>query len=340
MPPTRETVRSRSETRYNLQAFASWSDDMAYALGLFFSDGCVQQPPRGSLRVSFSNTDLETVRWWHQYLGNTTSIYTHKTKVLGGITRHQVLYTSNATSDTLGRRILELGGCLRKSTSDVRMPSIPEEYLGSFLRGFFDGDGGIWIGSGRGMLGGKQLCVSLTANSQRFRHDLVEVLANRGIRTVTTRITLKISGSSAEKLCAWLYGSTGHRMARKADVWGAWQDHRKSLGGLIVDSDPWSSLRGVRAQPWHERVGTMSDAALARQIGLTHGAVSFARQKLGIPVFKPSRQSPKHKSWHDLVGKMPDTDVSRLGSVSRSSVCLYRKQMGIPVFQQTEVCDG
>ena len=154
MSSTRVAVRARSELKYNLQAFSTWSDDMAYALGLFFSDGCIQQPPRGSLRVSFSNTDMETVAWWHQYVGNPSRIYIHKPKKLRGSVRRLSLYTSNVTSDTLGQRILELGGCLRKSTTDMGMPMVPEQHLGAFLRGFFDGDGGIWIDSGGRMLGG------------------------------------------------------------------------------------------------------------------------------------------------------------------------------------------
>ncbi len=289
MSSTRVAVRARSELKYNLQAFSTWSDDMAYALGLFFSDGCIQQPPRGSLRVSFSNTDMETVAWWHQYVGNPSRIYIHKPKKLRGSVRRLSLYTSNVTSDTLGQRILELGGCLRKSTTDMGMPMVPEQHLGAFLRGFFDGDGGIWIDSGGRMLGGKQLSTSLTSNPQRFRQELADMLSAKGIHTVLTRITLKISGSSAEKLCQWMYSAPGHRMARKYNVWGDWQTHRASFGGLIKDGDPWATLRGIRSQPWHSRVGTMSDRALAQQIGLTHSAVSTAREKLGIPVFKPKR---------------------------------------------------
>lgn len=327
-------MRSRSELKYNLQAFASWSDDMAYALGLFFSDGCLQQPPKGSFRVSFSNTDLETVKWWHQHLGNPSRIITHKPKALKGSVRRSTLYTSNATSDTLGNQILGLGGCLRKSTTNVGMPEVPEQYLGSFLRGVFDGDGGIWIGSGGGMLGGKQFSISLTSNPQRFRQELADLLASKGIHTVPTRITLKISGGGAEKLCKWLYNSPGHRMARKYNVWEDWQTHRATVGGLIVDGGRRATLRGIQPQPWHSLVGTMSDRALAQQIGLTHGTVSIAREKLGIPAFKPERQMPRYKPWHDLVGRMPDIEVSRTGSVSRASVCLYRKQMGIPVFQK------
>lgn len=285
----RPSVRSRSEMQYNLQAFATWSHEMAYALGLFFSDGCVQQPPHGSLRVSFSNTDLETVEWWHSYLGNHNRIHTHNPKMLNGSVRRRVLYTSVVTSDTLGSQILGLGGCPRKSVVDVGVPSVPEEFLGSFLRGFFDGDGGIWIGSGKGMLGGKQLCVSLTSNSQQFRQQLVGMLASKGVRSVLSHITLKVSGGSAERFCQWVYNTPGHRMSRKHNVWVEWRTHRNALGGLIADSDPWANLRGFRQQPWHFLVGTMSDRALAKQLGLSHSAVSSARVKLGIPPVRPGK---------------------------------------------------
>lgn len=290
MSSTRVAVRTQSEMKYNLQAFASWSDDMAYALGLFFSDGCIQQPPRGSLRVSFSNTDLETVLWWHQYLCNPSRILTHNPKVLEGSARRLTLYTSNATSDTLGNQILRLGGCLRKSTTNIGVPPVPGEFLGSFLRGFFDGDGGIWISPAKGMLGGKQLCVSLTSNPQQFRRELGELLASRGIHSVPTRISLKISGGSAEKLCQWIYRTPGHRMSRKYVVWEDWKSHRAAIGGLITESDPWGNLRGFRPQPWHPLVGTMSDRALAKQLGLSHSAVSLARVRLGVPATPRGKQ--------------------------------------------------
>jgi hypothetical protein len=125
-------------------------------------------------------------------------------------------------------------------------------------------------------------------------------------------------------------------MARKFDVWESWQAHRAQYGGLVKDSDHWSTLRGFRPQSWHQLIGTMPDKELAKQIGKDHATVSWARQKIDAPVFKPSKQLPRHKPWHDLVGKMNDVCVSQVSGISTASVCLYRKQMGIPVFRQTE----
>lgn len=71
-------------------------------------------------------------------------------------------------------------------------------------------------------------------------------------------------------------------------------------------------------------LGTMSDNALAEQLGLGHGTVNKRRRKLGIPGFL-SRARP----IDSLLGTMPDRELSKRTD-NRSSLGWRRRKLGIP----------
>jgi len=320
--------RKRAEARYDLNAFGEWSEDMAYALGLFFSDGCLRSQARGSMRVMFDNTDLSTVEWWHSYLGNPTQISHIRRE-----SPHQDIYRSTATSDTIGHRLSGFGAIQRKSTEPVRVPDVPGALMPHFIRGYLDGDGHLGMHPNRKMKGGLNLSGCLVSNSSLFRDDLRCILNTRGVHTSDGRIHLQFAGSSAERFCQWIYGCGGQFMHRKRAVWDAWCDFREDYGGLIFESDPYQSLRGVQPKWWHSLIGTMPDGDVAEVAGVSYGNVHAVRKKLKIdlvPTPKPARPS---RPWHVLAGTMKDADVAEVGGVSKSMVCTYRREMGISSFQ-------
>ena len=313
--------RSESEKKYNLRAFESWTPDMAYALGLFFADGCLSRGPVGSWQVTFTNTDLPTVEWWHSFLDNPTKLYGHKP----GPKRILQDYNSTATSDTLGDRLYALGAVPRKSTEPIRVPPVPDAVLAHFLRGFCDGDGSVGIRRRRTTMGNRLLVRTLACNSGLFREDLRALLLTRGITTSEYGIHLTMSGSDAERFCEFIYGEGGQAMTRKKTTWDEWVAFRNtSCGGLMHSADP----KRLRGRAWHALVGTMPDVDVARLVGITEAGVRRARKKLGI--------SPCNKgvpAWHSLAGTKPDEVIARLGHTHKSCVCLYRQKNGIPSYR-------
>lgn len=324
-------VRLASEKKYNLTAFSAWTPSMAYALGLFFADGCLQKPPRGSLKVSLDNTDLPTVQWWHGFLGNPNKIL-----CIRRADPHQDIYRSTSVSDTLGLRLKDLGALPGKSFQPISLPSVPTELLSHFVRGFFDGDGSLGLHRNPKMKGGFNLSGTITSNSLPFRKGLIEALDSLGIKTSHTGIRVAFSGSSAERFCRWIYKGTGFRMARKEQVWEQWKTFREDHGGLILESDPYESLRGLQPEPWHGLVGTKPDTVLAAELGISNSRVGQVRQELGIPVYRQAHTKPSPRPWHLLAGTMTDEELAASGNISKSMVCMYRKKMGIPSYRSLQ----
>lgn len=265
--------RGAGEEHLNVHAFDAWTSNMAYALGLFFADGCLQRAATGgSWRVSFYNTDEATVNWWHQFLGNPHKLHVHH--------RQQDCFSSVSVSDTLGDRLNALGAVPRKSTEPIRMPELPKAVARDFVRGFFDGDGSIGLRRNSHSKGGLNLVCTFTCNSPLFLEDLAKVLDRQNIKVSQDRVGLQITGSNAERLCQYMY-SEGPAMQRKLDKWLEWQAHRKNFGGLVS-----TTKRGFEHKSWHVLVGTMPDTNLARQIGHTDANVRRARKLLGVPRFE------------------------------------------------------
>ena len=76
-------------------------------------------------------------------------------------------------------------------------------------------------------------------------------------------------------------------------------------------------------------LGTISDAALSRKLGLCMGSVFEKRRKLGIPASRP----PKSINWTPAViatlGKIPDGEVARINGMNILSVHKKRVALGI-----------
>ena len=117
---------------FNEDFFKVWSQDMAYVLGFWFADGNIKQRIRFSIYQH--NKDKCLMKNILRKMGTTAYLYKDK--------RHNHCYIS-ISSKTIYNDILALGGMPAKSLA-VKFPKIPEKYIGSFLRGNFDGDGSIY----------------------------------------------------------------------------------------------------------------------------------------------------------------------------------------------------
>ena len=79
-------------------------------------------------------------------------------------------------------------------------------------------------------------------------------------------------------------------------------------------------------------IGTASDAAVARKLGVGPSSVMTKRKRLGIP---PAGQSNNEKKYRftkrqlALLGKLPDAEVARRMNVSLDAVIWRRRSMGI-----------
>lgn len=117
--------------------FNSWNPEMAYILGYFASDGTMYKNKRGSCYIAFTSTDKELIILVKNILkaSNKVEVYQAKNK-----RNWKIRYTLQIGSKRIFARLLELGFTPNKSLT-LGFPPIPDDLLGHFIRGYFDGDG-------------------------------------------------------------------------------------------------------------------------------------------------------------------------------------------------------
>lgn len=112
-------------------ALRTWSSDVAYAVGLFTADGCMQKDGR---HLDFTSTDKKQVETFISCLKLRTKV---GIKISGnGRRAYRVQF-----SDVLFYRFLAEIGLSPAKSKIIRKVDIPDIYFRDFLRGLFDGDG-------------------------------------------------------------------------------------------------------------------------------------------------------------------------------------------------------
>lgn len=153
--------------KVNEKFFDKWSRQMAYVLGFFCADGNLEDAMylRGKY-VRFVSTDESVIADIRKALGSGHKIY----KVKKGVGNRKIQHLLRIGSHTLFDVLFRLGLRPNKSLT-MRLPKIPEKYFGDFVRGYFDGDGCVYIGFEKQKLP-KNLLIAFTSGSLDFLEDL------------------------------------------------------------------------------------------------------------------------------------------------------------------------
>ncbi|MBI3485659.1 LAGLIDADG family homing endonuclease [Candidatus Daviesbacteria bacterium] len=115
--------------------FDSWNPNMAYILGYFTADGWISKNKRGSCYLGFTSTDKELILIVKRLMKVSNKVESYQPK---GNTK--LSYTIQIGSKILFKKLESLGFTPNKSLT-IKLPNIPFNVLGHFLRGYFDGDG-------------------------------------------------------------------------------------------------------------------------------------------------------------------------------------------------------
>ncbi len=115
--------------------FKTRSHNMAYVLGFLFADGTVTVTKRNTHFIAFHTMDVSLLQSMRGSMKACQKISKRSARS-GNVYRLQI------GSKEMVEDVARLGLCGTKAHR-MRLPRIPPQYRGDFVRGFFDGDGNV-----------------------------------------------------------------------------------------------------------------------------------------------------------------------------------------------------
>jgi len=133
--------------KVNKNFFKKWSSEMAYVLGFFAADGYITVNKRGGQFWSIQIVDKKLLENIKKTVGSGHKISTMKRrKIFGGEVSFYIIYRLQIGSIEMCDDLRHLGMCENK-TKSLTVPNVPDKYFSDFVRGYFDGDGNVWLGN-------------------------------------------------------------------------------------------------------------------------------------------------------------------------------------------------
>jgi hypothetical protein len=209
------------------------SHDKAQLLGFLYADGCVHISHAGqhTTTISLAKQDKDYLEILRQRMG-CTNPFTYRDRNTAAA---QDVCTLRMTSQQLATDLIALG-CTPRKTFTLQFPTstqVPPEYLSSFLLGYFEGDGCLYIAQPSTdhdrIVGNAEFSITSTHElCEGYGEVLKRVcgityrLVKRHKTRANNNYTLKILGNQQIlKVMAYLYSGCTFRMERK---WVKWQD--------------------------------------------------------------------------------------------------------------------
>lgn len=210
--------------------FRVWTPEMAYVLGLWWTDGCMRvKNNTGAYEIEIASNDRDHLVTVARAIGGNF----HLRKVAEEGNTFKIVFCSLE----MYRDIEHLGGSPRKSRT-IGFPNVPAELLPHFVRGVVDGDGTLAWNGDRPIL-------QIYSGSTAFLNGLIAAVEQEtGIPAPTLQRnrdnwTVKWSTIRAKCLAAWMYvAHDGLVLPRKAqlaiDIL-AWYPKKKPQYGTITE---------------------------------------------------------------------------------------------------------
>ena len=152
----------------NEDFFSNWTPQMAWVLGLIFTDGNFFGKGT-NWRVNISSVDLDLLEKVKVHLNSTLKIR----KLTQSYDKSKHIYRLEFYREKMRDDLVKLG-LLQNKSLIMKFPDIPEKHVRHFIRGCWDGDGSVFISSGK-------LLASFVSGSKEFIERLNTELYLLGI---------------------------------------------------------------------------------------------------------------------------------------------------------------
>lgn len=201
--------------------FNTWTPELAYFLGYFAADGCMYHSRNGGYStggyyVEFTSIDRELVETIRLITGSKNKIEL-ASRWRPMISRQRNRYKLRLVSKRAYEYLRQLGFTPNK-TLTLNFPYVPNKLLGSFVRGYFDGDGHVYAGkyTAKSRRQSRQvLQVGFTSGSKPFLEEfhkrLKEIASIPGgslVKRSNHHYVLQYSANSSRQLYSFMYPST------------------------------------------------------------------------------------------------------------------------------------
>lgn len=205
--------------KVNKYFFTEWSSEMAYVLGFFLADGTFDITARGGYYFGFHICDKQILLKMKKALGSNHKISQRPVK-----DNESPRYRLQIGNKKMCEDLLKLG-ILPQKTKQLNLPKIPSQFIFDFVRGYFDGDGNLWMGYINKNRTNPTLVlqVTFTSGSHMFLDDLRKLLNQNGIKGGSLYVPkeksfgrLTFSTRSGLELCKYMYaGNSKFFLIRK-----------------------------------------------------------------------------------------------------------------------------
>jgi intein-encoded DNA endonuclease-like protein len=148
---------------------------MAYVLGFLYADGNVMKTKRGTHYIAWYTADRHLLEEMKKAVEAEHLI---KLRTVKSGKNYRMQVGSKEWFDDLA-----LLGMFPNKSRRMTLPNIPVEFQGDFVRGYFDGDGNVWVGNihKNRPKETRTIQVSFTSASKQFLLSLRDLLRLAGI---------------------------------------------------------------------------------------------------------------------------------------------------------------
>lgn len=228
---TAKSNQKRLSKPVNHNFFSEWSEEMAYVLGFWATDGCLY-----GNEMSFAQKDESILDFIRMAMQSKHSVY-----------KSGLMYTLRFRSDHIKKDLLNIFGVesLERKSKTILFPFVPIVFLPAFLRGCIDGDGSLQIrgnGTPRIRFG--------TASRIFMKGFLDSIVEQAGICAKSHKhkekefYEVSFGGIKAKCVARWLYGSNEIALERKQQIanqimqWNPKWIHKKSITTKMMQTFP------------------------------------------------------------------------------------------------------
>ena len=141
----------QKKTQYKKDFFKSWSSEMAYVLGVIYTDGSLfpssklssaRKNTTNTCRLSISQKEPELLNKVLDLMESNAKLMHFKERVYGDI-KAGAIYRFDINCDDIYYDLIKLGLTPNKSLT-LKFPDIPIAHVRHFIRGCWDGDGSFY----------------------------------------------------------------------------------------------------------------------------------------------------------------------------------------------------